>query len=121
MRESARAYYVRAYYDTTIKTYWINNNMTKIVIKRWYSTIYYLSAYHKYHDNMQYITLREMKSICYKNMCQVSIIACIYNQVNTNQHLMSYVKLNFVINYVSVHRLRPIVNTSQITPTTYVN
>ena len=38
---------------------------------------------------------------------QVSIIAiaCLYNQVNTDQFKMSYVRFNSVINYVSEYQL----------------
>jgi len=54
-------------------------------------------------------------------MCQVSIIACIYNQVSTNQSTMSCVRFNSVINYVSEHQLLHAVNAFHTTPTTYVN
>ena len=53
-------------------------------------------------------------------MCKVSIIACIYNQVNTNQFTMSCVRFNSVINYVSEHRLSHAVNASHTTPAIHV-
>ena len=62
-----------------------------------------------------------MKAICYMTICPLSIMACIYNQVNTNQSTISYVIFNFVINYVREHRLPHAVNTSHTTPTTHIN